>query len=379
MGLPKRGGLAAPAGADLPRAGSDPALRFPTNRMGTGFSPIGNSQFPQGTLVVVEYLGRRVGRVIGQSGGSRTVRVLAPDGFDEIEVPAARLTLATAEQPFGFDLNTGKMVEVTRGKKPTPPASTPARAAKPVAKQHKIAPGTYVLIDIQGRRVAKLGAQHPSLEFDISYIGADGVEVTKKMYPNLIYFAQPMHEYGLDLESGEILTPGTASTLTDAARLTLRNETRKANSGKESRFEIITATLPAATSAGEAAMKPLVGEWEILESNRHGRDVPSHRGKKVAFTATTIRFPPRGPGDTGLDAECRLNPTQSPKRIDFRTNLEGSVEPASMGGIYELVGDTLRLSLADTDYVTGIVGDRPTKFGAPANRDAIHLVLKRVR
>jgi uncharacterized protein (TIGR03067 family) len=102
-------------------------------------------------------------------------------------------------------------------------------------------------------------------------------------------------------------------------------------------------------------MALLQGEWSLVEGERDGQSLPERlvkSGRRVAkgdSTVVTIG------GTNYMTATFTIDPTQSPKTIDYLLT-EGRNKGKTQLGIYEIDGDTLK-------YCVAAVGlDRPTAF-----------------
>jgi uncharacterized protein (TIGR03067 family) len=94
----------------------------------------------------------------------------------------------------------------------------------------------------------------------------------------------------------------------------------------------------------------LTGTWRVTKILTDKELPPDSDNTTLTFTASEIT--PKSGGREEWPAKYTLNPAKSPKQIDLHTPQEGT-----MLGIYEIKGDTLRLSVQRK-------GARPESFDA---------------
>lgn len=123
----------------------------------------------------------------------------------------------------------------------------------------------------------------------------------------------------------------------------------------------------------EAAKKDLArlqGEWSMVSGSRDGQALPDDvvkNGKRVCKDdETTVTIS----GQLLIKAKFTLDPSQTPKRIDYRVT-EGANAGKAQLGIYELDGDTVKFCFSTPG------GDRPTDFTTTAGDGRTSSVWKR--
>jgi uncharacterized protein (TIGR03067 family) len=102
--------------------------------------------------------------------------------------------------------------------------------------------------------------------------------------------------------------------------------------------------------------KLVEGVWEEASLVRNGKEVePLKKGKRVASIKGenfTVRV-----GEEVFGATIKLDPTKTPKAIDFKP-LQGPNKGLTALGIYEVKGDELRICYAEVGK------ERPAEFGS---------------
>jgi uncharacterized protein (TIGR03067 family) len=79
----------------------------------------------------------------------------------------------------------------------------------------------------------------------------------------------------------------------------------------------------------------------------------------------------RGEAKPVYQATFQIDPTKSPKTIDYTQIIESKTQGRIIPGIYEIEGDTLRVCRTTGSNV------RPTEYSAAARSGHVLLVLKR--
>jgi uncharacterized protein (TIGR03067 family) len=104
-------------------------------------------------------------------------------------------------------------------------------------------------------------------------------------------------------------------------------------------------------------MAQLEGRWSMVSGEANGLSMPTEtvkEGKRVAKDGETVITIG---GQVYFKAKFRIDPTKSPKAIDYMMT-EGPTKGKTHLGIYELDGDTVKFCFAAPGK------DRPTEFTA---------------
>ncbi len=114
-----------------------------------------------------------------------------------------------------------------------------------------------------------------------------------------------------------------------------------------------------ATPAAPADLARLQGQWSMVSGSIEGLALPAEyvtSGKRVAVGDTvTVTFG----GRLFMKAAVTLNPSRSPKEIDYHVS-GGDTAGALQLGIYQIAGDTVRFCFAAPN------APRPTAFTSSA-------------
>jgi uncharacterized protein (TIGR03067 family) len=115
----------------------------------------------------------------------------------------------------------------------------------------------------------------------------------------------------------------------------------------------------------------LQGTWTITLAEKHGAKQPEEKLKdlRVVIEGDSMCF--KTGGQDGERATIKLDPSKTPKAIDFLPVVADKEKKPSLG-IYELREDTLKLCWRKEG------GERPTEFATKADdRDLVLMILKR--
>jgi uncharacterized protein (TIGR03067 family) len=122
----------------------------------------------------------------------------------------------------------------------------------------------------------------------------------------------------------------------------------------------------------EKELKKFHGAWTFASVEAGGQKMPIEQfeGMTVTFTGDTYAVKK---GDQVLQAgKQKLDPSKSPRAIDV-TITEGPNKGATMLGIYEIDGDTLKVCFDEEGK------KRPTQFKSPEGSQTFVNVHKRVK
>lgn len=135
---------------------------------------------------------------------------------------------------------------------------------------------------------------------------------------------------------------------------------------------LVPSAEPSREELAKRETAAMQGEWVMVSGERNGIAFPERflkTGKRTAkgdWTAVSIDDSPI------LEAKFTLDPTTSPKSIDY-TLTDKDHKGEKRFGIYELDGDTLK-------YCVGAIGrDRPTAFEGKEGTGWTYIVWKRVK
>lgn len=335
--------------------------------------------YAPGTLVIVDFGAESVGEVVEKSKtGWFKVRVLTKSGKELTHtLPPNRLSPAGPADKFGerFEKVRGPKLPAPESKGDSP--AKPDEKGKPSEREPRERPtavsvGALVVVDVSGKRVGEVMRERLNSRYEVQFIDSDGLERSMPFVASAIQVAAANQPYGLDLESGEVLASGKPSSKA-AAEL----QRRKQEELDAKKAAGISTTLRDATPEGTEEIKKLVGSWKIVEEVMLGRN--DSRPGKLVITPTQLRF--AGPGEFGIgpSGEFRVDPTKSPKHLDFQ--MEASERKPEkrevIQGIYLLEGDRLKICLRVPTPVQGRF-DRPIEFGSTYQSSTHYLVLTRL-
>lgn len=123
----------------------------------------------------------------------------------------------------------------------------------------------------------------------------------------------------------------------------------------------------APADAVEAELKRLAGKWRVVAAERDG--TPAKSDTVAQFIGTKVRLSAPGSGLPPWELTLTLDPSATPPRMDL-TNEVGRTQK----GIYELMGDTLRVvSQADP------AGPRPTELKTAKGDGRVMYTYQRVK
>lgn len=122
---------------------------------------------------------------------------------------------------------------------------------------------------------------------------------------------------------------------------------------------------------GASAKDSLEGTWQVVSLHVNGKEaakdslLDDQPVKVSQWTFTGNKLVIRA-GQKTVEADCSLDPSREPKRIDLNLFFkEGNLElQAKTLGIYKVEGDTLTVCLADG----GNIEARPLKFDTTAQQ-----------
>ena len=119
----------------------------------------------------------------------------------------------------------------------------------------------------------------------------------------------------------------------------------------------------------------ILGAWQITDFEVKGKGpdeatLKKIKGAKWVFAADKVVV--QTPGENDSPAAYKLDPSKSPKEIDF-TPQDGPSKGTTEGAIYLLEGDTLKICAPGPES-----GPRPTEFAAKEGGKTVVLTLKRV-
>jgi uncharacterized protein (TIGR03067 family) len=116
----------------------------------------------------------------------------------------------------------------------------------------------------------------------------------------------------------------------------------------------------------------LSGTWTLVKAVRNGKPEPARKIKdvKVVINKGALHF--LTAGKKSPTARFTLDPAGDPPAIDL-VPTSGGFKDKAMPGIYELMGDDLKLCFA----VPG--KKRPRKFDSPTDSGNLFLVLRRAK
>lgn len=112
------------------------------------------------------------------------------------------------------------------------------------------------------------------------------------------------------------------------------------------------------------------GEWNIKSAFEDGKEAPSRREMMVRVVFQGNRIVVRD-GRDETAAECRLDPTRNPRRLEM-IPLAGPFKGQSLNGVYQLNGDTLQIALPLNPTI-----DPPTDFQPRPGGKMVILTLQR--
>jgi uncharacterized protein (TIGR03067 family) len=159
-----------------------------------------------------------------------------------------------------------------------------------------------------------------------------------------------------------------------------RDQKDAADALRKINAKFLTLTGPAAEAEARAERRRIEGKWKAASAQATGTKAPEQLTRVMEWSFRGDRFrPPRtcminlnnkplgvtvGKSTQGA---YRLDPTRSPKAVDFVDPETGEISR----GIYQLEGDRLTLC------VTKPGAKRPTEFKAPAGSECSLIVLER--
>ena len=114
----------------------------------------------------------------------------------------------------------------------------------------------------------------------------------------------------------------------------------------------------------------LQGTWTVESAEKQAPEKVKGLRAVVTGDSFTLKM-----GDKDVEtATIQLDPSKTPKTIDFQPATPGKTEKRPSLGIYELKGDTLKLCWRKEG------GERPSEFAAKADdRDFVLMTLKRAK
>jgi len=126
-----------------------------------------------------------------------------------------------------------------------------------------------------------------------------------------------------------------------------------------------------AADKDKAALK---GKWEPISSESGGNkdDESEYKQYRVVFDGD--KFTILKSGETHMKGTFKLDPAQTPKRIDMtiEDGPDGDSKGKTLAGIYELKDDELKWCFVPPD-----LGERPTSFASQSGTSQILATLKR--
>jgi uncharacterized protein (TIGR03067 family) len=122
--------------------------------------------------------------------------------------------------------------------------------------------------------------------------------------------------------------------------------------------------LPALDARADDAASPLAGKWKVESFDYNGAPVDAMKDAVREFTDGQYSLTPVS-GEK-YSGQVKLDDAQSPKQIDLE------LSDRTLKGIYEIDGDTLKLSYR-------LAGDeRPTEFASKPDSGVVLVIHKRV-
>ena len=121
----------------------------------------------------------------------------------------------------------------------------------------------------------------------------------------------------------------------------------------------------------EKELKQFQGTWTFESVEAGGKEVPAAEFKGITVTFEGDKYTVRKGDEVIQAAKQKLDPSKSPKTVDF-TVTKGLSKGAVMLGIYEISGDTLKVCFDPEGK------KRPTQFKS-ASGSQTFVVHKRVK
>jgi uncharacterized protein (TIGR03067 family) len=107
-------------------------------------------------------------------------------------------------------------------------------------------------------------------------------------------------------------------------------------------------------SGDEKSKDALTGSWKAIAAERSGKPAPDLKGHELTFTGN--RFTIRSKeGKPLYEGTFQIDASKNPATIDF-VHTKGDADGKTWQGIYELVGDTLKIC----DNAGDVTKPRPT-------------------
>src|SRR5262245_15228368 len=145
---------------------------------------------------------------------------------------------------------------------------------------------------------------------------------------------------------------------------------------------LLVALAAADTPAEDAAKREkekLLGTWTVTQLEVNGTRFPAEATKDFQFIFAADKMTRQRGGKVESEAAYRVNPSKSPKWMDFTDGASKEKEKV-VPVIYELDGDTLKLCFPADYKKDGKLADgvkRPEKLDGAAGSNRVLMVLKR--
>jgi uncharacterized protein (TIGR03067 family) len=143
-------------------------------------------------------------------------------------------------------------------------------------------------------------------------------------------------------------------------------------------FVLLAAWAPARADdkdPREAARKDLErlqGTWTVVSMEREGEAMPNEEIEGRTCVYKNDMFTLMSHGEPRRRGLITLDPSRTPKALNT-WDLNGPYTDATVPGIYELKGDTLKLCFSRPG------GERPTEFGTKAGGGLLLVVYKKTK